>query len=1000
MVRDYKFTFPANAMNLAAGVLFAATFLKLLLDSLRQEGWALYLLGAIALLCAVAGLSFPFSETWSHAWWFHHLLRFCAFLAAFVVVLLLYRQSLGESEELLRESLVFRQLVEHSSQGCGLASLDGTVTYINPSLARMVKLAHPEDALGHPIVPFYPEELQEQVAREVIPTVQEKGSWNGESALRATDGTVVPILESFFLVRDEQGTPLCLGDIMLDITEWKRSQEALQASEERMRTFLDNTGDLVTQVDRNGNLLFVNNAARKVYGLDPQECVGKAVFDFVLPEDRERTRQAFEGWIDSREAQVRFENRQQAADGTVSEISWTVNPQYDDAGALVHVWSVGHDVTKRNRAASEAARANTLNEQMITSMPGVFYLFDETLHFQRWNRNMETVSGYTSAQLGEMSPLALFDEEEGERVAERIAEVFSKGHSSVKAEMLARDGTRHPFLFSGVHVVLDGKNCVIGQGIDIRDERRLESLQRLRQKISESFLKEDSDLFPSVLDAILNETGSRLGMFGYLDEGGAMVYPTLSQDVWEACRMEDRALRFPRESWGGIWGRSLAERKTLVENSPLSVPEGHIEIVNAMTTPILHADQLVGHLQVANKDTDYTDEDIEAFEYVASYIGPILQARLEQKQAEEALEAERDRLSSLFDSIEDVIYVSDPETYELLFVNRALAKTWGKDVMGRKCHKVLQNRDAPCPFCTNDKIFGDYLGKTYIWEFRNEITGRWYRCCDKAIPWAKGKMVRYEVASDVTDEKILAREQIRLEKFSAIGQLAAGVAHELNNPLMGVINFAQYSLSRTDPGDERHELLQDIVEETRRCVSIVGSLLSASRIDDAAGGEKTRFKPVSVVDGVVRLLEYRVSKEGISVRVTAQDNVPEITMSRDAFQQLCINLLTNAIDAVESTERKEIRVDLKSGSGSLTLKVVDTGCGMPKDAGEKIFDPFFTTKPPGKGTGLGLATCWKIVKSGGGTLHWESMPGSGTEMKITLPLEPPDAEPFGAVKAG
>ncbi len=124
---------------------------------------------------------------------------------------------------------------------------------------------------------------------------------------------------------------------------------------------------------------------------------------------------------------------------------------------------------------------------------------------------------------------------------------------------------------------------------------------------------------------------------------------------------------------------------------------------------------------------------------------------------------------ALLDGIEDVIYVSDPETYEVVHVNHSARQYWGDDMLGKKCYKALQNRDSPCPFCTNHIIFNEKPGQTYVWEFQNEVNKNWYRCADKAIDWPDGRKLRFELASDITllktqDEQLKAANQ----------QLAAG----------------------------------------------------------------------------------------------------------------------------------------------------------------------------------------------------------------------------------
>ncbi len=129
---------------------------------------------------------------------------------------------------------------------------------------------------------------------------------------------------------------------------------------------------------------------------------------------------------------------------------------------------------------------------------------------------------------------------------------------------------------------------------------------------------------------------------------------------------------------------------------------------------------------------------------------------------------ERQELLSIFDSVDEPIYVSDPVTYEILYVNQAIKTRFG-NVLGQKCFKVFQDLDKPCPFCTNDKIFGENIGRVYVWDFQNKVDKNWYRCIDKAIRWADGRMVRYEIAIKINDikqrEMALAEEKEMLEKM-------------------------------------------------------------------------------------------------------------------------------------------------------------------------------------------------------------------------------------------
>jgi len=154
----------------------------------------------------------------------------------------------------------------------------------------------------------------------------------------------------------------------------------------------------------------------------------------------------------------------------------------------------------------------------------------------------------------------------------------------------------------------------------------------------------DDEMYGEVLQVILKAMRSRYGVFGYINELGNLVIPSMTTDIWQKCKVRDKTIVYPPENWGGIWGRALEERKTLYANRDLHVPEGHIPVVRVLVVPILYHEELVGVLEVANKETDYDEKDKSYLETIANYIAPILNARLERdkqekerKQAEESL---------------------------------------------------------------------------------------------------------------------------------------------------------------------------------------------------------------------------------------------------------------------------------------------------------------------------------------------------------------------------
>jgi PAS domain S-box-containing protein len=200
----------------------------------------------------------------------------------------------------------------------------------------------------------------------------------------------------------------------------------------------------------------------------------------------------------------------------------------------------------------------------------------------------------------------------------------------------------------------EGKWEIIGSAEYKNTVEALRESQRqlsIRNSIVEIFLTiPDDEIYGAVLNVLLEAMESKYGIFGYIDEHERLIIPSMTRDIWKKCRVPDKTIVFPREKWGGIWGRALKEKKSLYANEGLHVPEGHVPITRVLVVPVMYGGQVIGLLEVANKPTDYSHKDQEFLESIAGKIAPILNARLqrdreerERKQAEEALKHSEER---------------------------------------------------------------------------------------------------------------------------------------------------------------------------------------------------------------------------------------------------------------------------------------------------------------------------------------------------------------------
>ncbi|WP_201067447.1 MULTISPECIES: PAS domain S-box protein [Thiorhodovibrio] len=398
------------------------------------------------------------------------------------------------------------------------------------------------------------------------------------------------------------------------------------------------------------------------------------------------------------------------------------------------------------------------------------------------------------------------------------------------------------------------------------------------------------------------------------------------------------------------------------------------------------------HFETAHRHKDGRLVPIEVSTSYSHLLGGRFYAFLrdisERKRIQTVLDAERAQLRSLFDGIESIIYVADPETYELLYANAAFTGSLPDTPIGKPCYQVMHGRTLPCPFCTNHVIRQRKGTHSHVWQFHQQATGRWYRCADKLVHWSDGRQVRFEIASDITAQKNSDQHSLQLEKLSSLGQLTAGLAHELNNPLMGVINAIQFCLAEDASDAERQDVLKDAEEQTRRCINIVHELLAFSRQHNGPVHAFREVDPQPIIKRVVRLFDYRLNRDQIQFELELDPQLERLRLQPERFEQMVVNLLSNAIDAVAERPQRRIQLHFARRGEVAALDLIDTGVGLTETLQRRVFEPFFTTKPPGKGTGLGLSTSWSIIADHGGTLEFVSAEGQGTRVTARLPCPP------------
>ena len=416
-----------------------------------------------------------------------------------------------------------------------------------------------------------------------------------------------------------------------------------------------------------------------------------------------------------------------------------------------------------------------------------------------------------------------------------------------------------------------------------------------------------------------------------------------------------------------------------------------------LCAPLAHEGRSQGSLAVMNKcKGDFEKLDEELLVIIAGLLAQALHsqraiqemnedaARLSASHAE--MTRSRNTLRSLFDSMPAGLYIIDRD-YSLVAINMSCASRIGKKphtLVGGPCYTALYGRQTPCPGClVGETIFnGQSTSRTERRWGEQEDASEWeistYPIFDEAGEVSHAILLEEDVTEKRRLESILAQS----EKLAALGQLAAGVAHEINNPLTAIIANAQLLQRELAPDDEMQESVDLIARAGARATQVVRNLL------DFARKEQYPLSLIDVNETIQRslaLVQHELQGRSIRLVFTPDPALPPIHASQDHLQGLWLNLVMNALDAIEH-DHGELHVSTHAAPGEIRAVIADNGKGIPPERLRRIFEPFYTTKAPGRGTGLGLSVCERVVKQHGGQILVESQVGVGTSFTVVLPI--------------
>lgn len=364
-------------------------------------------------------------------------------------------------------------------------------------------------------------------------------------------------------------------------------------------------------------------------------------------------------------------------------------------------------------------------------------------------------------------------------------------------------------------------------------------------------------------------------------------------------------------------------------------------------------------------------------------------------EADKALEQARSEWESVFNAIQDPIIITDMDGV-VIDANPATcnaSKLKIEQIIGTGICKLLHGGRPNGVECPLENLIKNK--KTMILDTHLKGLNGDYLLTVSPISAKDGSIKRFLLAArDLTEEKIRKAESIRAGQLASIGELAAGVAHEINNPINGIINYAQILQDELSDDNINKGILDRIIHEGERIAYIIKNLLSFAR-QEAEDFEK--FNLVEVIEDTIALIAHQLKKDCINLSVELDADFIEVYGHPQQLKQVFLNIISNARYALntrypcnDDNKRLDIKVIKKAKNNMMhvSVEITDYGTGMPQDILDKIFDPFFSSKPSGEGTGLGLSISHGIIRDHQGTLTIESVLEDHTKAIIELPIIP------------
>jgi len=438
------------------------------------------------------------------------------------------------------------------------------------------------------------------------------------------------------------------------VNELEENKQKLQYSEE----LLNETGDLAKvggwEINLDKNTVYWTRTTKAIHEVpkDYEPTLDEAI-DYYPGESKELISNAVNNAIQKGE-DYDLELEFLTAKNNRRYVRAKGHSEFKD-GKCIRVHGTFQDITDKKQAEIALKESERKFRTLFNSASDAIFILNFDGKIIEVNDIASERLGYRREELISMNPKSFHSPVSSQEFDERLKEMIQNLSGTYEAEHISKDGVKIPVEINYKVIEFNNEKAILKVVRDITERKKAEKELVIKNRISNAFINSDHETFYKyVLDIFREVFESEYGYFGYINDNGDLVSQSMTYDIWNQCEVEGKSVVFPKNSWAGLWGNSLKERKTLYQNKDLKVPEGHVKIESAIAVPVMLHETLIGQIALANKPGGYSEEDKRLINKLAGYIAPLLHSKIqEEKYKEHLVEAkehaeESDRLKTAF----------------------------------------------------------------------------------------------------------------------------------------------------------------------------------------------------------------------------------------------------------------------------------------------------------------------------------------------------------------